>query len=201
MAGKRTHARKIGERHRNDERARAGNNENVERAVDPRLPERGVLHAENERRQYGEQQRDRYHDRRVNTRKLRNEFFGFRLFCRGIFDQIENFRHGAFRYGTNDFGFHGVADVDATRKNLVARFRLFVIRFARHRFRIERRRRKQAAVRAHAVALAQQHGIARAQIVGVDFSLRIPFDENGGIAFEFHKFFDRTARRPHGDRL
>ena len=151
-----THAREIGERHRNDERARAGDDKEVERPHDPR----GKIEARKERRHHGEQDGESHDDGRVDARELGDEFLGLCLLRGGVLHHLQNFGDGALLGGAFDARRHGVARVEEARQKLRPLAALAEIALPRDGLGIEGAlARKQRAVGGDLIPLAQQDDI------------------------------------------
>ena len=83
------------QRDRNHERARAADDEERQRAVDPLAPVGRDAHDKpHDRRQERQRQRRTANGRRVDAGKLCNEALGMRLLERGIFYELEDARDG-----------------------------------------------------------------------------------------------------------
>ena len=124
----------IGKRHGNNQRARAGNDKEIERRARPARKIRKVARSPEhvyQRQQECHGKRGNTNDRRIVSRKFRDEFFALRLLRRGIFHQIEDALHGAVFIFFGDAHTEHAARVDAARKRLFARFQRSDFRFAR----------------------------------------------------------------------
>ena len=118
-------------RHRrgNHQRARARDDEQHERAIDPRRR----LSAGDQRRHCRDDHRQREHDRRVDAREAIDERLDGRTLCLRGLDQMDDPRQPAVTAETQDTHLHRAAAVDRPRVDLVARLLVDRPRLARER--------------------------------------------------------------------
>ena len=109
----------------------------------------------------------KHHDRRVDTRKLRDERLALRLMFVGILHQFNNLRYRAFAKTLGCAYFDKTRKVDASRNHLIVNGNLARHTLARERNRIERgRTRDDHSVDGNLLSWLNDDGLADSHFIG-----------------------------------
>ena len=184
-----------GERHADDQRAGAGDNEEGEAAQDPVGPSTGH-DASAEREQHG-RTRD---GRRVHAGEARDEVLGPRLLLAGVFDQLEDTAHRRLAKRLDCAHVHDAGQVDASGDDLVAALHMARDRFAGERRGVELRGAiDDDAVDGHALAGLDHDGAADLDVIGIDLlKVTVCSLDVGVVGRDVHHGRDGLAALAHG---
>ncbi len=162
-------ARRDSRRRRDHQRARATNQQQRQRFVNPRQPGRGKQQWRNKRRQ----QRRRHNDRGIDAAEAIDKALNRRAFRFRLFNQMQNAVNSAVAGARRDFERHQTIDAGRASRDFFAWLALNRQRFAGQRALIETRRRgeqfavcRKPAACGHfnhiaGLEVAYRHGFAR----------------------------------------
>lgn len=118
-----TDAAEEAQRDGNDQCARAGDNEEGQRTVDPVTESGGLTHQQqNDGRKERQCQRTVADRRSIDTGKTGDEVFGSSLLHAGIFHKVENFRNSGFAELLGGAHLQQTRHINASADDLIARF-------------------------------------------------------------------------------
>ena len=186
-----------GEGHADDQRARAGDDQEHQGPVDP-----GGPFTREQRGKDGQQHGQADHDGGIDARKARDEMFAVRFVLGGVLDELEDARGGGFAEGLGGPDAQHAAEVDAAREDFVARGDAARQAFARQRHGVQRGIAFQYdAVHRDFLAGADQNGLADGDALGRDRQYgAVPLDL-GRIGANVHQMAHGAARAALCDAL
>jgi hypothetical protein len=183
--------------HGDDEGARAGDDEQRQRAVQP-----GVEVAAGQRGHHGDERGGEHHQRRVPAGEAVDEALGRRLGALGVGDELRDAGQGAVPRGRGDrdgerpLGVQGAGE-HPTPLLLVRRHRLA----GQGRLVDARAPGDDRAVEGDALARADEDVLADEHLVDGDGALGVALQHAGLRWREVHELLDRPAAAVHGERL
>ncbi len=133
FAARPANAAKKRERHRDDQRARTRSYQKRQRPIHPDAPL-----SIDQRRNDGQRQGEKHHDRRIDAGEFRNKLLRLRLLVRRVFHQVENFGDGRILVWFGNFDIQHARLVDAAGNDFAAGPHAAWYRLAGQRGRIKR---------------------------------------------------------------